>query len=28
LELAAPVKEAYAEELGATDVLKSIEAVQ
>lgn len=28
LELAKPVKEAYAEELGATDVLKAIEAVQ
>jgi TRAP-type transport system periplasmic protein len=28
LELAAPVKKAYAEELGASDVLESIEAVQ
>ncbi|MEN9063582.1 hypothetical protein ABFB10_23820 [Ponticoccus litoralis] len=28
LELAAPVKAAYAEELGATDVLQSIEAVE
>lgn len=28
LELAGPVKRAYAEELGATDVLESIEAVQ
>lgn len=28
LELAAPVKRAYAEELGATDVLEAIEAVQ
>lgn len=28
LELAAPVKRAYAEELGATDVLESIEAVK
>ncbi|MEX2520023.1 MAG: TRAP transporter substrate-binding protein [Paracoccaceae bacterium] len=28
LELAAPVKKAYAEELGATDVLMAIEAVQ
>lgn len=28
LELAAPVKRAYAEELGATDVLEAIEAIQ
>ena len=28
LELAEPVKEAYAEELGATDVLKAIKAIK
>jgi len=28
LELAAPVKRAYAEDLGAIDVLEAIEAVQ